>query len=303
MKKLTTIFLLLGLHTVGQNLVQNPAFSNDFASWTVESGWRMKSSHFRSTKVAVFSGDCSPDTSSIYQTIPNLQRSKEFRLSFDVHFSGSSGTIYLDVMIDDVAYMTMAAINSTVSMTYRDYSYGTNVPFTTGSWRQGFSVFIPWESDDSVGVLKFRVRKSGCSTRSVGLDNINMVRNMSLPVNLTSFNVRDYEGSTQVTWTTSEERECNRYIVTRKLDGEVDTVAETPCGMRNYRVTANTVPGTCYYYLTQVDNNGKSTVYGPRVTSIKTDWVWYDLYGKTHKELPETPGIYIRNDGHKDIVK
>lgn len=303
MKKLTTIFLLLGLHTVGQNLVLNPAFSNDFASWSAGSSWRIKSNYLKYTKVAVFTPDCAVDTSMIAQTIPDIQRSKEFRLSFDVHFSGTVGTVYLDVMIDDNAYVTMAAVGNTVTMTYRDYSYGTNVPFTTGSWRQGFSVFIPWQSSDSIGILKFRVRKSGCTTRSVGLDNINMVRNMSLPVSLTSFNVREHEGETQVTWTTSEEHECNRYTVTRRLNGEVDTVAETPCGMRNYRVTTNTVPGTCYYYLTQVDNNGKSTVYGPQFTMIKTDWVWYDLYGKTHKELPETPGIYIRNDGHKEIVK
>jgi hypothetical protein len=303
MKKLTTLFLIFGLHCSGQNLVQNPAFTNDFSLWTTEAGWRIKSSHFRSTKVAVFSGDCGKDSSAISQSIPNLQRSKEFRLSFDVHFSGSFGTVYLDVMIDEVAYVTMAAVNGTASMTYREYSYGTNVPFSTGSWRQGFSVFIPWESDDSVGVLKFRVRKSGCSTRDVALDNINMVRNMSLPVNLTAFNVKALADETSITWSASEEHNCNRYVVTRKAGNSVDTVITMPCGELNYRHTTNTAPGDCYYYLTQFDNDGRSTVYGPRLTRQNADWTWYDINGHVYKKLPETTGIYIRNDGHKEIVK
>jgi hypothetical protein len=88
----------------------------------------------------------------------------------------------------------------------------------------------------------------------------------TLPVKLLHFTVREQNGKAMLQWATSQEMNSNHFAVERSVDGsnfsEIRkiTAAGNSNNTVNYvYVDENTVKGTLYYRLKQVDNDGNFT--------------------------------------------
>ena len=92
-----------------------------------------------------------------------------------------------------------------------------------------------------------------------------------LPVELTSFGVKAYNGDAKITWTTASEKNSDYFAVERSSDNknysEIRQIkaAGNSNNPRNYEVIdANPLPGTSYYRLTQVDFDGLTESFDPK---------------------------------------
>lgn len=304
---LLILCFLTGANLTAQNLIQNGSFASGNSFWTIESPWTIKRTLAGAQNAAVMAMDNRTSFTEIRQTVPGLVRTKELRLTFDAYFQCASGTATLEVVIDTTTYLTLFASGSSVTLTHRDGSYGTNTPFSTGTWRGGLSAFIPWRSNDSIGILKFKAKTSQCGTINVGVDNISMVRNFTLPVTLTRFDAKKVGESVIIEWSTSQETNCSNFQVL-EYDGKTEVkVAEETCGnssqVKNYRVIVPAKEGTRYYRLRQVDADGTATTFSYKAVNDNTRYTWYNMYGYSYTEEPTVPGMYIRSDGTKIYVK
>jgi len=308
MKILTlTMGLLAAGSSFAQSLVQNGSFTQGSSNWTLESPWTIKRSLAGAQNAASMAADNRTTFTEIRQSISGLVRTKELRLTFDAYFQCASGTATMEIAIDTTTYLTLFASGSTVTLSHREGSYGTTIPFATGTWRGGLSVFIPWKSDDSIGILKFRTKTSQCGTINMGVDNVTMVRNFTLPVELTKFSAVKMGDEVIVEWATSMESNCSQFHVL-EYDGKTEQkVAETSCGnstyTKNYRVAVPLKEGTRYYRLKQIDNDGVSKFYNYMKVSNTEKYTWYGMTGHAYDEEPTVPGMYIRSDGTKIYVK
>ena len=98
-----------------------------------------------------------------------------------------------------------------------------------------------------------------------------------LPVTLLSFTAaRQANGSVAINWSTAAEFNNDRFLVERSIDGRSFTTIATVAANTNASITSNysaldRVPvfGLNYYRLTQVDKDGKKTVYAVKIVTIK----------------------------------
>jgi len=98
-----------------------------------------------------------------------------------------------------------------------------------------------------------------------------------LPVTLLSFTAaRQANGSVAINWSTAAEFNNDRFLVERSIDGRSFTTIATVAANTNASVTSNystldrvPVNGLNYYRLTQVDKDGKKTVYAVKIVNIK----------------------------------
>ncbi|RYF11966.1 MAG: T9SS type A sorting domain-containing protein, partial [Flavobacteriales bacterium] len=97
-----------------------------------------------------------------------------------------------------------------------------------------------------------------------------------LPVSLTSFTAKANLQNVDLAWATASEKENARFDVLRSGDGKTFTKigdvngAGTTDAAKNYAFTdKNALPGTSYYQLRQVDNDGKPTL--SEIVSVKSN--------------------------------
>ena len=98
-----------------------------------------------------------------------------------------------------------------------------------------------------------------------------------LPVTLLSFTAaRQPNGSVAINWSTAAEFNNDRFLVERSIDGRSFTTIATVAANTNAAITSNysaldrvPVNGLNYYRLTQVDKDGKKTVYAVKIVNIK----------------------------------
>ncbi|QMW01600.1 T9SS type A sorting domain-containing protein [Spirosoma foliorum] len=98
-----------------------------------------------------------------------------------------------------------------------------------------------------------------------------------MPVALVSFSAKAQEDHTvSLAWTTSLETNNKGFLVERSKDlkafekvGEVTELGANSTGLKNYNL-ADLTPyqGTSYYRLTQIDLNGKTTVFQDKIVSV-----------------------------------
>ncbi len=107
-----------------------------------------------------------------------------------------------------------------------------------------------------------------------------LIRDISgaLPVSLLSFTAKPEGDRVQLAWTTTSERDADRFVVERSQDlGEFTTVGEvtakgTTDVRQDYGLTdLNPQPGANYYRLKQVDYNGTAHVYKPVSAIVRAD--------------------------------
>jgi len=101
----------------------------------------------------------------------------------------------------------------------------------------------------------------------------------ALPVTLVSFTAKALENRTvELAWTTSLETNNKGFLIERSKDlkqfekvGEVSEVAANSNALKNYALRdTKAYSGTSYYRLTQIDLNGKATLY-PAVAVVLRD--------------------------------
>jgi hypothetical protein len=191
MKKLLFITILTSIFTLswGQclpqcsNSVQNSSFTNSWSNWTKQSGWGISSYGGNSTSAVNFTDNSPVAGYSITQVINNIQGTKVFRLQFDAYpQSPNPGTSYLDFYLDNTKFVRLSNSISSTSSTYSllNGAEGVSVSnLTFSSWKRGFSVNIPWVSNDSSVTLKIVFISNG-SLRDWGVDNISLCRFQTL---------------------------------------------------------------------------------------------------------------------------
>ncbi len=107
-----------------------------------------------------------------------------------------------------------------------------------------------------------------------------------LPVSLLNFAAtKQADGTVAVTWSTASEQNNDRFLVEKSTDGRSFTTFTTVPGSNNsaikidYKVIdKNPVSGLNYYRLTQVDKDGKLTVYGIKTVNISNGNARISLY-------------------------
>jgi hypothetical protein len=156
----TLIFTLSWAQCLPQcsNIIKNGSFTSGWSNWTKQTGWGISTYGGNSTS-ATNSIDNSPSAGySISQTITNTQGTKVFRLEFDAYpQSPNPGTSYLDFYLDNTKFIRLTNANGGSSATYTllNGTEGNSVSnLTFSSWKRGFSVNIPWVSNDSSVTLK-----------------------------------------------------------------------------------------------------------------------------------------------------
>lgn len=120
---------------------------------------------------------------------------------------------------------------------------------------------------------------TGIGTNDSGNDNGSTTFTVGgpLPVSLVSFSAKALENHTVgLAWTTSLETNNKGFLIERSKDlkafekvGEVTEIGANSNAMKNYSLTDLTpYQGTSYYRLTQIDLDGKMTVFQDKVVSV-----------------------------------
>ena len=119
----------------------------------------------------------------------------------------------------------------------------------------------------------------GADRPSFAIDNVSAEAVETLPVILSSFSVKKDNEFVRLNWTTSSEKNNQRFDILRAGDDKVFNKIAEVAGNNNstttidYTFTDKTpLTGNNYYKLNQVDNDGKSEEFGPVLvnTGIKT---------------------------------
>lgn len=132
---------------------------------------------------------------------------------------------------------------------------------------------------NQTGPITFRIYAcAGSSGGTLRLDQIQVRGTGVLPVTLLSFTAKPEGDRVQLAWSTTSERDADRFVVERSPDlreftavGEV--VAKGTTNVRQYYgLTDNQpAPGINYYRLKQLDFDGTAHVYKPVSAIIRTD--------------------------------
>ena len=252
----TLIFTLSWAQCLPQcsNIIQNGSFTSGWSNWTKQTGWGISTYGGNSTS-ATNSIDNSPSAGySISQTITNTQGTKVFRLEFDAYpQSPNTGTSYLDFYLDNTKFIRLTNANGGSSATYTllNGTEGNSVSnLTFSSWKRGFSVNIPWVSNDSSVTLKITFVSAG-SLRDWGVDNIVLCRYQTLDLT----DVKGYNRLDSMYFSFTKERDD---VVSIYSFNEVSGKSE----LLSFTLENNiTIKHTSRYY--QVVSKGYSKYFGP----------------------------------------
>lgn len=113
------------------------------------------------------------------------------------------------------------------------------------------------------------VNRSGIT--SLGQFGITSDGSNPLPVQLTSFEVKENNGTVKITWTTTSEHNSDYFMVERSLDGstykdlkKVDAAGNSTTVRKYEVIDPSPATGMNYYRLRQVDINGQKEFFGPK---------------------------------------
>jgi hypothetical protein len=262
MKKLLFISIFTLIFTISwaqclpqcSNIIKNGSFNSSWSNWSKQNGWGISTYGGNSTS-ATNSIDNSPSAGySISQTITNTQGTKVFRLEFDAYpQSPNPGTSYLDFYLDNTKFIRLTNANGGSSATYTllNGTEGNSVSnLTFSSWKRGFSVNIPWVSNDSSVTLKITFVSAG-SLRDWGVDNIVLCRYQTLDLT----DVKGYNRLDSMYFSFTKERDD---VVSIYSFNEVSGKSE----LLSFTLENNiTIKHTSRYY--QVVSKGYSKYFGP----------------------------------------
>ena len=98
-----------------------------------------------------------------------------------------------------------------------------------------------------------------------------------LPVSLVNFSLESMSSAVRISWTTASEQDNDYFIVFHRSDGmiysEIDRIkgAGNSAALREYVIYDHSpAPGINYYYLAQVDFDGKQESFSPRSILIRS---------------------------------
>ena len=118
---------------------------------------------------------------------------------------------------------------------------------------------------------------TGSLNATIDIDDI-LINDLSsvLPVSLTSFTAKANLQNVDLTWTTTSEKDNSHFDILRSGDGKSFSKVGEVAGAgttdlaKSYAFTdKNALPGTSYYQLRQVDNDGKPTL--SEIVSVKSN--------------------------------
>jgi hypothetical protein len=109
-----------------------------------------------------------------------------------------------------------------------------------------------------------------------------------LPVNLTSFNANEKNGTIRLNWATASETNNSHFEILRSSTSDNFVKIDQVSGKGNTNVSSNyafvdekPLPGVNYYQLKQVDFNGGFEVFGPVNATIAVDKTNFDIIKTT----------------------
>ena len=191
MKLGISLFLtLVSLMVAGQchsqcNVIQNGSFNSSWSNWTRQTGWGISTYGGNSTSATNMIDNSPASGYSIQQSVSNVSGTKVWRLTFDAYAqSPNPGTAFLDFFLDNTRFVrlvnasgasgaTSILYNGAVSVSTSNWSFST--------WKRGYSVEVPWLSNDTSVTLKVTFISNG-SQRDWGVDNIELCRYSTLPL-------------------------------------------------------------------------------------------------------------------------
>lgn len=134
---------------------------------------------------------------------------------------------------------------------------------------------------DQTGTISFRLYGCNGTGGTLRLDDLTINGNVTttpLPVSLLSFTGKAEGNRVQLAWTTTWERDADRFVIDRSTDlTEFIQVGDVPAKgttdqRQDYGLTdPNPSPGPNYYRLRQIDRNGSIHSYRPISVIVRTD--------------------------------
>lgn len=167
------------------NVIQNGSFTSGWSNWSKQTGWGI-STYAGNSTTAMNTIDNSPAAGySIQQTVSNVSGTKVWRLTFDAYAQNPNpGSAYLDFFLDNTRFVRLVSTSGAsgaTSILYNGASAVSTANWSFSTWKRGYSVDIPWVSNDSVVTLKITFISNG-SQRDWGVDNIELCRYATLPL-------------------------------------------------------------------------------------------------------------------------
>lgn len=181
-------------------------------------------------------------------------------------------------------------------------NYGADLTVSSvGTGFQQISVGLSGSGyTDQTGTITFRLYGCNGTGGTLRLDDLTIngtVTTTPLPVSLLSFTAKADGNRVQLAWTTTWERDADRFVVDHSTDlTEFGTVGEvlargTTDFRQDYGLTdPNPRPGPNYYRLRQIDRDGTAHSFRPVSVIIRTDEPAISVYPN-----PAEPGrIHLR---------
>ncbi len=154
---------------------------------------------------------------------------------------------------------------STDGNTYTPLSY-TALPTGSGTTGWYYRIISGLPSSTTLS-LKFRATNTIAGTNAYRIDDVAVSSLSVLPASLTSFTAKANAQNIDLAWTTASEQNNSHFDILRSTDGKTFSKIDEVKGngstavAQNYNfVDRNALPGTSYYQLQQVDNNGKTSL-------------------------------------------
>lgn len=199
-------------------------------------------------------------------------------------------------------YVRSSADNFTADI-YTSAVTATGTPYQLASVGLSGSYYT-----NQTGPITFRIYAcAGSAGGTLRLDQIQIRGTGVLPVTLLSFSAKPEGDRVQLAWSTTSERDADRFVVERSADlREFATVGEvmakgTTDTRQHYGLTDNRPqPGINYYRLKQLDFNGTTHTYKPVSAIIRTDEPTVAVYpnpadaGRIHLRLWNADDAEVR---------
>lgn len=280
MKKLILSLLL----TVSINYIAKAQFSENIGTGTAStiaaySGWQNAAGYTFSGSVSDIRATTASSTYSGASAGSNVYLPANQSATFII--AGINTSLLTNPAISFGLYKSINASDAT-ELTFE---YSTNggtsysaIPIPaqptgtgTSNWRLITLTGLPVSAS-----LSIKFTNTTVGTVAFRLDDFHVNSLSVLPVSLTSFAAKANLQNVYLTWTTTSEKDNSHFDILRSGDGKSFSKVGEVAGAgttdlaKSYAFTdKNALPGTSYYQLRQVDNDGKTTL--SEIVSVKSN--------------------------------